>query len=370
MPESYACETDYQLCCYAKKLSQVIYIQFLIKQNSSEKRLDFIMKNKLIKLLGTASAAGSIFMSFGWSFFELTVHCKKKKKLTRKKWFQLSHTKINHPRDKFEKEYEEGKAWCRNQNMQDCYIRSLDGLLLHAFYLPAKDAKRFVLLSHGYKGSGFGDFAYTARFLHENQCNLLFIDQRCCGESEGEFITFGAKEQYDVQRWAYYIAKRNKNKLPIYLYGESMGAAAILMASGRKLPQEVRGLIADCGFRSMKEQLKDIAANWFRLNRIGLLLFREDLFCRFLGGFCMKDANTTKALRVNKRPGLFFHGLKDTYVDPKNSRHNYSVCKAPKELVMIPEARHLCSAYVNPELYRGKLLDFFAKYDLKETNAS
>ncbi|MDO4167945.1 MAG: alpha/beta hydrolase [Eubacteriales bacterium] len=321
------------------------------------------MKNKVVKVIGVVTAAISIFMAFGWSFFEMMVRCKKKKHLKKKKWFQLSHTKVNHPRYKFEKEYEEGKEWCRKQNMQDCYINSIDGLELHAYYLPAENAKRYVLLSHGYKGSGFGDFAYIARFLHEHQCNLLFIDQRCCGASEGEYITFGAKEQYDVQRWSYYIAQRNKERLPVYLYGESMGAAAVLMASGHKLPQEVRGLIADCGFRSMKGQLQDIAANWFHINHVELLLFRVNLFCAFLGGFRMKEADTTRAMRTNKRPVLFFHGSKDTYVDPRNSRYNYSLCQAPKEFVMIPGARHLCSAYEEPELYRDKITKFFAKYD-------
>lgn len=321
------------------------------------------MKSKVIKILVIVAMAVSIFMAFGWSFFEMMVRCKKKKNSTKKKKFRLSHMKMNHPSYKFAKEYEEGKAWCRKQNMQDCYMRSVDGLVLHAFYLPAKNAERFVLLSHGYKGSGFGDFAYIARFLHENHCNLLFIDQRCCGASEGEYITFGAKEQYDVQRWAYYLAKRNKDKLPIYLYGESMGAAAVLMASGQRLPRQVRGLIADCGFQSMRGQFQEMAANWFHLNWVELLLFRLDLFCRALGGFPMKEADTTKAMKKNKRPILFFHGSKDTYVDPRNSRYNYSLCRAPKELVMIPEARHLCSAYVRPELYREKILDFFAKYD-------
>lgn len=321
------------------------------------------MKNKLIKITGIIAGAVSIFMMSGWSFFEIMVHCKQKNNLNKKKWFRLSHTKINHPRHKFEKEYEEGKAWCREQKMQDCYVKSDDGLLLHGLYLPAENAERFILLCHGYKGSGFGDFANIARFLHENNCNLLFIDERCCGESEGEFITFGAKEQYDIVKWAYFIDKRNKDKLPIYLYGESMGAASVLMASGHKLPQEVKGLIADCGFRSMKGQLQDIAANWFHLNHVQLLLFRVDLFCRLLGGFSMKEADTAKAMKKNKRPVLFFHGDMDTYVVLGNSKINYSLCKAPKELVIIPEARHLCSAYEAPELYREKLLRFFEKYD-------
>ncbi len=321
------------------------------------------MKDKILKTIGAAAAVFGIFMAFGWSFFDLMIHCRNKGQPANRKWFQLSHTKINHPRDKYEKEYEEGKAWCRQQNMQDCYIRSGDGLLLHGLYLPAAKTKRYVLLCHGYKGSGFGDFAYTARFLHENGCGLLFIDQRCCGQSEGKYITFGAKEQWDVQQWAYYIAKRNKEKLPIYLYGESMGAASVLMASGHNLPGKVKGLIADCGFHSMKEQLQDIAAGWFHLKRVDLLLLRVDLFCGLLGGFRMRDADTANAMRTNRRPVLFFHGEKDTYVGPKNTRYNYALCRAPKELVIIPEARHLCSPYADPELYRRKLLEFFSKND-------
>lgn len=305
----------------------------------------------------------SLFMAFGWSFFNRLVRCKEQKKQMKRKWFQLSHIKVNHPKNKFEKEYEEGKTWCMQQDMQDCYMKSKDGLMLHAYYLPAENAKRFVLLAHGYKGSGFSEFAYISRFLHENHCHLLFIDQRCCGKSQGEYITFGAKEQYDVQGWACYIAKRNRKKLPIYLYGESMGATSVLMASGHKLPKEVRGLIADCGFCSMKEQFKEMAANWFHLHWIGLLLFRIDLFCMILAGFRMRDADTTKAMKRNRRPVLFFHGAADTYVDQRNSRYNYSICQAPKELVVIPGARHLCSAYVEPDIYRKRIMDFFTMYD-------
>ena len=147
-------------------------------------------KQKILRLLEITAGAFGLFVAFGWSFFDMLVRCKGKKRQKKKKWFQLSHIKKNHPRDKYEKEYEEGKLWCAEQQMKDCFIRSRDGLYLHAYYLPTKEAKRFVLLSHGYKGSGFGDFAYTARFLHENACNLLFIDQRCCGLSEGVTFSF------------------------------------------------------------------------------------------------------------------------------------------------------------------------------------
>lgn len=218
--------------------------------------------------------------------------------------------------------------------MQDCYIQSVDGLKLHGFYLPAEHAKRFVILSHGYRGSRFGSLSFMAKYLHEHQCNLLFMEQRCCGESEGKYITFGAKEKWDVQRWAIYVSERNKEKLPIYLYGQSM-----------------------------ERQMRDMADNWFHLHYIPLLLKEMDCLCHFVAGFRMKDADTTEAMKRNTRPVLFFHGEKDTYVYPNNSFQNYMLCKAPKELVIVQGARHLCSAYADPELYQRTVMEFFEKYD-------
>lgn len=326
------------------------------------------MNKKVIKVFVVIIVAFTIFMAFGWSFFTMVVYAgrrKDKEKQKKQNRWRLPPMKINHPRHRYEHIYEEGKAWCQQQEMQDFYMRSNDNLLLHARYLPAEQAKRIVILCHGYKGNSFSDFAFMARYLHENGCHLLFIDQRCCGQSEGSYVSFGAKEQWDIQGWAYFMAKRNKEKLPIYLYGESMGAASVLMASGRHLPKAVHGLIADCGFQSMKVQLEDMAINWFRIRGIKALLFRMNIFSRLIGKFRMSDADTTAALKKNRRPVLFFHGGNDTFVAPKNSLYNYSICQAPKELVVIPGARHMCSPYQNPKLYRKKVMQFFDKYDKK-----
>ena len=322
---------------------------------------------------GAAVWIGSgVFMSFGWPFFHFITYGGKKNQSKqtlsgageRKKWFRLKHTQINHPKHKYEKEYNDTKAWCEARPMQDWYVRSMDGLKLHASYLPAEHAKRIVLLSHGYRGTRYGSIAHIAPYLHEQGCDLLFIDQRCCGESEGEYITFGAKEQLDVLEWIRKLHENNSQKLPIYLYGQSMGATTILLAAGHVLPKEVKGLIADCGFHSMKQQLRDIASGWFHLHFVELLLWRVDLFCRLHAGFSMKETDTTEALKKNRLPVLFFHGERDTYVWPENTCKNYELCRAPKELVMVPGARHLCASYAAPERYKKKLSQFFRKCEM------
>ena len=202
-----------------------------------------------------------------------------------------------------------------------------------------------------------------AEYLHDNNADLLFIDQRCCGESEGKYITFGAKEQYDIIDWLKLIKSINKYKLPVYLYGQSMGAAAVLLASGQGLPKEVHGIIADCGFHSMKTQLRDIASGWFHLHWVELLLLRVDLFCRIFAGFRMKYTDVGAALKKNTVPVIFFHGEDDTYVFPRNYVMNFETCRAPKELVLVPKARHLCCSFTDPEMYESKLRDFFDRLD-------
>ena len=320
----------------------------------------------------TTLAATGAFVFMGYPFFRLIVCAgdRDNGNSNNKKWFSFRHTKINHPRNGYEDKYEEGKAWCMSfvdsedgLKMKDLYITSQDGLRLHAYYFPSENPRRIVLLSHGYRGSSFGNFANTARFLHENGCDLLFIDQRCCGKSEGKYITFGAKEHLDVLDWTDLLAKNNTAGLPIYLYGESMGAASVLMAAGHTLPDCVRGIISDCGFSSMKQQLRDIADEWFHIQWIELLLMRVSLFCRLFAGFKMSDADTADALSRCTVPVLFFHGSNDTYVKAHNSVINFELCRSKKELVIIPGARHLCCPYVDEALYREKLSEFFLRND-------
>ena len=327
-------------------------------------------KKYFAKIFAAASLGSGIFIAMGWPFFRFMTYAGKKKtekqSTNRKKWFQLKHPTINHPRHNYEEEYLSTREWCENMEMKDVFIRSVDGLKLHASFLPAENAKRIVILCHGYRGTRFGSVAHVAHFLHDENSGLLFIDQRCCGESEGRYITFGAREQYDILEWVKLIEKKNHKHLPIYLYGQSMGAASVILASGHTLPKDVKDIIADCGFHSMKQQLRDIASGWFHLHWIELLLMRVDLFCRLFGGFAMKETDMTEALKKNDVPILFFHGEDDTYVFPENTRRNYKLCRADKELVIIPGARHLCCSYVEPELYINKMREFIDRTENTE----
>ncbi|MFR0840949.1 MAG: hypothetical protein ACLSH0_06965, partial [Mediterraneibacter faecis] len=100
--------------------------------------------------------AGLLFFQGLWRLagvFNMVVSLQKRgRKKERKKWFELSHIRDNHPRNGYAKEYDESRAWCEAQKMQDCYIQSVDGLKLHGFYLPAEHAKAVCYLKPWLQG--------------------------------------------------------------------------------------------------------------------------------------------------------------------------------------------------------------------------
>lgn len=73
---------------------------------------------------------------------------------------------------------------------------------------------------------------------------------RAHGSSEGKCLTFGVKERYDCLAWINCAIERFGRDTKIFLYGISMGAATVLMAGGLDLPDNVVGIVADCGYTS------------------------------------------------------------------------------------------------------------------------
>ena len=130
---------------------------------------------------------------------------------------------------------------------------SADGLLLKGRLFRPKEPKRLILLMHGWRSSWQKDFSVLVKPLLAMDCALFFADERAHGESEGAYITYGVKEKDDCVLWARRLAKEFPS-LPLYLWGMSMGATAVMMASAEKdLPPTLRGVVADCGFSILKK---------------------------------------------------------------------------------------------------------------------
>ncbi len=240
------------------------------------------------------------------------------------------------------KEQREGQRFILAQNPERIYQKSHDGLILCAHYVDVPNAKATILMTHGYRSHPMNDFSTAVPAFAAAGCACLMLHQRAHEESEGRYICYGAKEKYDVQMWSEYLAKRFPGR-PIVYDGVSMGAATVMMASGLDLPPEVRAIIADCGYTTPKAIFSHVLRRYYRLPPRPVLFFATPVVKR-RAGFDIggAEADTREALKHNRLPILFAHGLADDFVSCRMSEENYAIAKenCEAELFLVPNADH------------------------------
>lgn len=242
-------------------------------------------------------------------------------------------------------------------------LNSFDGTHLVGHLFRAEHPKRMVIAMHGWRSSWARDFCLVAPFLQQQGCTVLYAQQRGQGESDGEYMGFGMIERYDCREWIRWANENGFGDLPLYLAGISMGAATVLMTVGfPDLPDNLTGVLADCGFTSAKAEWEHISENNLHLpygkrkkHVDGLVRKRLDLDS---DGY-----STLEAMETNKTPILFVHGTGDSFVPAEMTEANYEACKAYKKLLLVEGANHGMSYVTDPEAYEQAVLEFWEELE-------
>ena len=245
---------------------------------------------------------------------------------------------------------------------EDVTIRSREGLKLHARYYHKIDGAPIMVKVHGYNGCPIRDFCGGGVESIDKEYNVLLIDQRAHESSGGKTTTFGIKEKDDVVRWCKYLVKRFGKNTKILIYGISMGAATVLMASAHKrLPKNVKGVVADCSYSSPKEIIIKVATEDMHLP--GKLFFPIIwLGARIFGHFNLTSDSPVKAVKKTKLPILLLHGMADTFVPYQMSEKIYEAATtADKKLILFKGAYHGISYMNNEKVYIGELRSFMER---------
>ena len=153
-------------------------------------------------------------------------------------------TFASHKYDPYRKEINRLFCQLSDRPYEEVSIESFDGFTLFGRYYHVKDGAPLDIGFHGYRSSALTDFAGGSELSFSMGHNLLLIDERAHGRSEGRTITFGIQERWDADSWVRYAVERFGADTEIILYGVSMGAATVLMAAGLDLPENVKGIIA------------------------------------------------------------------------------------------------------------------------------
>ena len=239
-------------------------------------------------------------------------------------------------------------------------IIAQDGTELIGHWYCPKNAKRIIVAMHGWRSTWSQDFGVIAPFWFENDCAVLFAEQRGQGNSGGDYMGFGLLERYDCLDWIRWVNERTEAKLPIYLGGVSMGATTVLMTAGLELPENVKGIVADCAFTSPHAIWKHVVESNFHLP-YGLYNRAAKDLCRKKIKVTSDSYSTVQAMKNCKIPVLFIHGTDDNFVPIEMTYENYKACSSPKELLIVPGAEHGVSYLVDKEGYEAAVKNFWDK---------
>ena len=260
--------------------------------------------------------------------------------------------------------------WLKDHNARDVFTKADDGVTLHGLWITAPNSKGTVLMAHGYRSTMLLDFHLGFELFHRLGFDILVPEQRTHGKSGGRFITFGVKESRDMQQWIRYHNRQLSLK-PVILYGISMGASTMLYLADRKLPANVKGIIADCGFTSPAAILSSVYQNVIRLPAFPTIL-AAGLFTKLIAGFGLWERDTRRSLANSRLPVLMIHGEADGFVPCSMTREGYAACTSPKKLLIVPEAEHGFSFLMDGYQYTSMVIDFLKEnipgFQLPDTN--
>lgn len=239
-------------------------------------------------------------------------------------------------------------------------IRAFDGKQLFGRYYHVREGAPVQLQFHGYRGGALRDLCGGTPFAIRLGHNVLLVDQRAHGSSEGRTITFGARERRDCQSWCRYAYERFGKSTPLILSGVSMGAATVLMASDMELPETVKAVVADCPYTSAGEIIGQVAGT------LGLPGKPSAVFCSIgalvYGRFRLGSASALESVKRTKLPVLLIHGEDDRFVPCDMSRRLYAACGSEVRLETFPKAAHGMSYMQDPKRYEEVVQSFLEKH--------
>lgn len=246
------------------------------------------------------------------------------------------------------------RQWLLNLPYEKHSIKAFDGVVLKAKYVKAlTESDKCVICVHGFHSNGYKDFSTIGKFYLENGINVLFVDQRGNGESGGNFITYGHKEQQDILDWIEYADKKLTDNRYFALHGISMGSATVMLVSDRVDPAKFKYIAADCGYTVEKTQLLYTIKN---MKLPAHLLYGLYSFgCNALRQYNPGKIAPIEHVKKCTVPMIFAHGKNDQVVPAEMACELYEACpNSKKRLVVAEDANHTQAFYMTEEY--GKAL--------------
>jgi pimeloyl-ACP methyl ester carboxylesterase len=237
---------------------------------------------------------------------------------------------------------------------REVVVRSSDGLSLSAWWIEKGDSSRAVVLVHGWAGD-MSDLhvVETALVYREVGFNVLMLDMRAHGGSEGDRVTLGYREVRDVRGALSWLEKRGFDPENVVLHGWSMGGAAVV----REAPGTgVAAVVEEAAYADLPPLLRE------RLPEASGLpaFFTPGIFLMgslFLGidPWAVRPEEEARRLSREMVPFMIIHSPDDEVI-PFEHAEAFAAAY-PEATFWVIEGYEHVAAHEHPE-YRERLLNF------------
>ncbi|HKW57518.1 MAG TPA: alpha/beta fold hydrolase [Candidatus Acidoferrum sp.] len=266
---------------------------------------------------------------------------------------------------------------------QDFDVRAADGVLLRGWMVTAKSPNHnWVLLFHGVADNRVGVLG-PAEFLLRAGYNVIMMDSRAHGASEGPVATYGWLERNDTRAVVDALLAEEQNRgisvqrtalgapgslldarppVRIFALGESMGAGIALQSAAAD--PRIEAVVAEASFANLREACYDYAGlRWSPL--LGKTFFRPFTWTLLyrgakLTGFALTDVSPQKAVASRAFPVLLICDENDVALPCRHTQRIFAAAVGPKQFWEVPGAWHTAGLGVRPAEFQKRVLEFFA----------
>lgn len=244
-----------------------------------------------------------------------------------------------------------GNKWYKDHSKL-IELQSHDHLSLSASYINQHSSK-CIMMVHGYRNDKVNLLPQVKEF-YKRGYDLLIIDLRGHGNSEGSSIGMGVNEQRDIALWVKKLKSLN-NDYDIVLYGVSMGASAILNCS-----DDIKGvkcIISDSAYADISDVfIKHSSLSQFEemfvMNALRFVTF-------FKAGYDLNEAKPILHVGHTHIPVLYIHGSQDRIVPIKHMYNLYNHTQSFKDYYYVDEEHGKC---YKDQYYFKTVCEFIEKY--------
>lgn len=256
------------------------------------------------------------------------------------------------------KMFNDGLEWARKNEefKRDVHIVN-EGLNLYGEYYDLGYDKTVLILSGRTDSLTYG--YYFAIPYSKNGCNVLVIDARAHGMSDGKFNTLGFDENRDVIAWIRFLESEFCVK-KVIVHALCIGAAGGIYAlTSENRPNTVKAFIAEGMFPNFAESMKNHLIEKKRPVR-----FLMDLIDRQIKrntGYSMKYGPIDVIEKLDV-PLLMLHGRKDIYSTPEYAQKLFKLAGSEKKrLSWFDDGTHSMLRVTDPEAYDAEIEKFLCE---------